>query len=454
MSKFFISIKFGGTSMGSAESIIDCAKIIKEKLKKYSLVVTVSAVAGVTNELQAFINLAKKQKPRRVRARIAALKKQHEDILKKLVPQNELEHIWQQDFLPLFSKLETILVGTSLVGDTTPKTEARILSFGEKLSSHLMAQALNKLGIANKRIESEKIIKTDSLYLEANVKFKATNIACRKVIKPLLTKKIVPVVTGFIGKDTHGNTTLLGRGGSDYTASIVAIGIDAQKIEIWTDVNGIMSTDPKIVPNAISWPILDMGTVAEMAYSGARVIHPKSITAAINKNIPVYILNTFNQDFPGTKVTLQKIDGIKGIIASQNHTVLNIENPNMLEAVGFLATLTKTAQEHNISIDVCATSETTFTFSIKSKDYSSKFLKNLRQLANVVVLKNIAKISIIGDDITNNTKLLADIFTIFARNQIIIHALSIGASTNNITILIADNHREKTLKLLHQKLIG
>ena len=439
--------------MGSAESILECAEIIKEKLKKYSPVITVSAVAGVTNELATLIELAKKQKPRRVRSRIAFLKKQHENILKKIAPQNKLEHIWQQDFLPLFSKLETILLGTSLVGDITQKTAARILSFGEKLSSHLMVQALNKIKIANTRIEAEKIIKTDSGYLEANVKFKATNAACRKAIKPLLTKKVIPIVTGFIGKDTHGNTTLLGRGGSDYTAAILAIGIDAKKIEIWTDVNGIMSTDPKIVTHAISWPVLDMSTVAEMAYSGAKVIHPKSITAAIQKNIPVYILNTFNRNFMGTKVVLQKTEGIKGIITSKNHVLLNIENPNMLEAVGFLARLTNIAEGYNIPIDVCATSETTFTFSIKSKDYSLKFLKSLRNIANVNVLKNIAKLSIIGNNITKNTTLLSDIFMIFAKYQIIIHTLSIGASTNNITILIDEINSEKALKLLHQKLI-
>ena len=448
-----LSIKFGGTSMGSAESILECASIVKEKLKKHPLVVTVSAVAGVTNELLTLIALAKKQKPRRVRSRIAILKAQHEHILKKISPQNKTEYIWQQDFLPLFSKLETILLGTSLVGDITQKTEARILSFGEKLSSHLMTQALNKLNVANKRIESEKIIKTDSNYLEANVKFKTTNAACRKITKPLLTKKIVAVVTGFIGKDTHGNTTLLGRGGSDYTASILAIGIDAKAIEIWTDVNGIMSTDPKIIPNAISWSTLDMNTVSEMAYSGARVIHPKSITTAIHKNIPVYILNTFQRNFPGTKVTLQKTDGVKGIIVTKNHIVLNIENPNMLEAIGFLAKLTNIAEEHNISIDVCATSETTFTFSIKNKDYSVKFLKSLRHMANVTVLKNISKLSIIGNNIIKNTTLLANIFTIFAKNKIIIHTLSIGASNNNITILIDDTNCEKTLKLLHQELI-
>ena len=132
-------------------------------------------------------------------------------------------------------------------------------------------------------MEAEKIIKTESQYLEANVKLNATNAACRKIIKPLLTKKIVPIVTGFIGKDTHGNTTLLGRGGSDYTAAILAIGIDAKKIEIWTDVDGIMSTDPRSVKNAISWPILDMGTVAEMAYSGAKVIIPKVLLLLYKK---------------------------------------------------------------------------------------------------------------------------------------------------------------------------
>jgi diaminopimelate decarboxylase len=446
MSKKLISIKFGGTSMGGAETILECAKIVKEKTKNYLPIVTVSAVGGVTNELINLVRLAKKQKPRLVHAHVIALKKRHWNILKNIVSSKGLDSVWEQDFLPLFSKLETILIGTSSVGDITQKTESYILSFGEKLSSHLMVQALNKFNIKNSRIDAERVIKTDDHYLEANVKFKATTLACRKIIKPLVIKKIVPIVTGFIGKDTHGNTTLLGRGGSDYTASILAIGVDAEKIEIWTDVNGIMSADPRVIKNAISWPILDMAIVSEMAYSGAKVIHPKSITAAIQKNIPVYIMNTFNPGFQGTKVANQVTLGVKGIISSNNNTLLNVESPNMLEGVGFLAHLTKIIEEYGVPIDVCATSETTFTFSIKNKDFSLKFLKSLKKIAKITIQKNLAKLSIIGNNITNDPQLLADIFVIMAKQLIYIRTVSIGASTNNITLLVDESNSEKAFK--------
>ena len=207
------SIKFGGTSMGSAESIQECAKIVKEKINKSLVVVTVSAVGGITDKLIEIIKLARKTKPRLVKSKVIEISNIHKQILKNLTSNDEeAENLWVQEFEPIINKLEAISYGTSLVGDLTDKTEARICAFGEKLSSLLMLLALEKIGIASQRIESERIIKTDNNYLKAKVNFQATSLSSKKILRPIFLKKIVPVVTGFIGKDTHGNITLLGRG--------------------------------------------------------------------------------------------------------------------------------------------------------------------------------------------------------------------------------------------------
>jgi len=448
------SIKFGGTSMGSASSIMTCAQIVKEKLQKQKVVVTVSAVSGVTDTLFEIISLAKKQKPRLIIIKVSELEKKHKQILYGIIDNDELaEDIWMQDFDALLKKLKAISSGISLVGDLTEKTTARICAFGEKLSSYLMKHALSKLGIESERVESEKVVRTDSNFLSAGVLFSSTYSACRNTLNPLITQNITPIVTGFIGKDTHGNTTLLGRGGSDYTASILAMALKAEAIEIWTDVNGIMSGDPRIVQNAISWNELDVDLMSEMAYSGAKVVHPATITLAIQKNIPVYVFNTFDRKFAGTKVTNKPSKRERGVVASADNILIILEHPSIIDHVGFISKVTTIVAKHDISIDVCTTSEISFTFSIKEQKYSKKLHKELQDVAKVILIKKVTKVCVIGHKITQNYKLMSDIFLISAENNIPIHAISTSAAYNNITLIINNADKNKMVKLLHNKLL-
>ena len=448
------SLKFGGTSMGSAESILECASIIKESLRKSQVIITVSAVSGVTEELIESIKLAKAQKPRLVIKKISLLELKHKAILTSLCSEEKDFVIsWQENFQPLFEKLKAILHGTSLVGDISQKNQAQICAFGEKLSSVLMFEALKKKDVRAKPIESEKIIRTDSQYLDANVNLKTTFYACKKTLRPMLKSHIVPIVTGFIGKDTHGHTTLLGRGGSDYTASILALALSCDAIEIWTDVNGIMSADPRIIKDAISWPNLDIFTMSEIAYSGAKVVHPKTVTLAIEKNIPVYVLNTFNRKFKGTHISQHATQGIKGIVTTKKNILLSLENPYMLEAIGFISKVSNTVREHGVSIDVCATSETSFTFSIKEREYSKKLHKDLQSFADIKVTKNISKVSIIGQGVAQDSEVLKSIFSLCQKNKTKIKAVSIGASSRNITLMISDKNSDNLLKVLHKRLL-
>ncbi|MSO14289.1 aspartate kinase [Rickettsiales endosymbiont of Trichoplax sp. H2] len=447
------SIKFGGTSMGNATSIIECAKIVKSKIKDYNIVVTVSAVAGITDKLIEIIRFARNGKPRLVKSKVIEICNIHKQILKNLLLNDEyVDNLWEHKFEPIINKLEAISYGTSLVGDLTDKTVARICAFGEKLSSLLMVLALEKLNIKSQRIESERIIKTDNNYLKAKVNFQATNLSTKKILKQIYSKNIVPVVTGFIGKDTHGNITLLGRGGSDYTASILAMVLNASEIEIWTDVNGIMTADPRIVKDAFSWSSLDMNVMSEMAYSGAKVIHPDTIALAVEKNIPVYVYNTFDRSFKGTKIT-KKAPYAKGIVASLNNTIITLENTSIINGVGFVKRVTEIVAEHNIPIDVCATSEISFTFSIKTEDYSKKLLKILESFAFVKVKDKVAKLCFIGNEITYDKKILAGIFNVCMENDTKIYTISVSASGNNITIIIDESKTDLILKCLHKKFL-
>jgi aspartate kinase len=448
------SVKFGGTSMGSSHSILECADIVKQQLKNHKVIVTVSAVDDTTDQLIKIIALAKKQKPKLVNIKILQLEKSHKKILGEIVTNTTAcEQTWEHRFRPLFLKLRTIAQGTSLVGDLTTKTEARICAFGEKFSSHLMELALDKLGIKATAIESEKIIRTDSNFLKAQVNFQSTTLACRKILKPILASDIIPVVTGFIGKDTHGNVTLLGRGGSDYTASILAMAFQAEAIEIWTDVDGIMSADPRIVKNPVFWKDVGLNLMSEIAYSGAKVVYPYTIELAIRKNIPVYVLNTFNRKCNGTRITTKIAKNVKSVVSNSENALIVLEHPSTVSHVGFLAKTTAIVEKYNVSIDVCATSETSFSFSIQEEDLIEKMIKELREIAYIKIIKKITKLCLIATDIAKDKAMLADIFKLLAANDIGIHAVSISGSYVNITILIDDHNKNKAVQILHNKLL-
>ena len=447
------SIKFGGTSMGNAKSILRCADIVKNKISESSVIVVVSAVGGVTDKLINIINLARRLKPRLVKSMVIEISNLHKKILTGIIANTQKsDHIWDSEFQPIIDQLEAISYGTSLVGDLTDKTVAKICAFGEKLSSLLMVHALEINGVSAYRMESERVVRTDSNYLKAKVNFQATSTASKKVIRPLLAKNIVPVVTGFIGKDGHGNITLLGRGGSDYTASIMAMVFNAEAVEIWTDVDGIMTADPRIVKDAFSWKSLDMHVMSEMAYSGAKVVHPDTIALAVEKDIPVYVYNTFNLSFEGTKIT-RIAPHAKGIVANPGNTLITLENTNIINGVGFVKKITSIVAEHNISIDVCATSEISFTFSIKSDDYSQKLYRVLKSFASVKVRKNMTKLCFIGNDINFDTMLLSGIFALCKKHEVLVHTVSVSASGNNITLMIDDNKAHDILRALHEKFL-
>ncbi|MCH9753635.1 MAG: aspartate kinase, partial [Alphaproteobacteria bacterium] len=412
------SIKFGGTSMGSSVSIAECADIVKEKSKTYRIIVTVSAVGDTTDQLLKIIALAKKQKPKLINIRILQLEKLHKKILSELVS-NEIvvDQMWEQRFKPMFLKLRTIAQGTSLVGDLTSKTEARICAFGEKFSSYLMHAALDEAGIKSMYVESEKVVKTDSNYLKAQVNFQSTISACRKYIKPMILSNVIPIVTGFIGKDTHGNVTLLGRGGSDYTASILAMAFQAEAIEIWTDVDGIMSADPRIVKDPIFWKNVDINLMSEIVYSGAKVVYPYTIELAIKKNIPVYVFNTFNRKSCGTKITTKVTKDVKSIISKSENVLIVLEHPNIINHIGFLAKVTKIVERYNISIDVCSTSETSFSFSIAEEDFNQKMYNELKALAYIKSIKKVTKLCVIAKNIVQDKNFLASVFHLCAKNN-------------------------------------
>ena len=439
--------KFGGTSMGTSKSIAQCAKIIQNATKDSKVIVVVSALSQVTNELISLIDLAKKQKPRLIADRLDALEEKHRKTLEFFV--DDLDDAWI-NLYPIFKELRQILTGISLVGDISDKTSAAIWSYGERLSSWIMHYALWNDDVANRRISATKLIQTNSNYLDAEVDFKRTKANCKRLLAPLVKDNQAVVITGFVARDKHKHITTLGRGGSDYTASIVGLSMHASQIEIWTDVDGVMSADPRIVPNAKVWNELDVNVMAEMAYVGAKVLHPKTITPALQGKIPVYIKNTFNLDAKGTKIVEQDKKGLRGIVVKKDQLLLHLSNPVILNQIGTIHEYSHVFGDYNIPIDVCATSEISISFSIDTKDKSEKLYKDLKKLAKLTVHSGLAKLCIVGNQIGNDAFILERIFKTLKNYKI--YTVSNGASFNNITLMINQKEVDEILKKLHGEL--
>jgi aspartate kinase len=444
-----IVMKFGGTSMGTGESIRQCANIACKTAKTNRVVVVVSALGGVTDRLLDLISLAKRQKPKLIGASLQDLEARHRATLSAFVDRTMLDSTWQSDFAGPFRKLRLILTGASFVGDLTDRSTALICSFGEQLSSRIMQHALAAAKCEAILVDARRLIHTDGQFLEANVDFARTRTSFRRIVIPTLRRGQIPVMPGFFGKDAHNNVTLLGRGGSDYSASIAAVALDADRLEIWTDVDGILSADPRAVRHGVrTWDTIELPVVAEMAHSGAKVLHPKTITAAVKNRIPVVVRNTFRPEVAGTTILpRQKSAGMRGVVVEMGQAVCHFTEPSMLDSFGFIHRCTEVFVRHGIPIDACATSEVTFSCSVRQKDINKKLLHELAKIAEVSIIENLAKVSVIGHEVLGDPRIITRIMNRIPATSL--HLISQGASRMNLTLLISESESNKTLLALH-----
>ena len=436
------SVKFGGTSIKNKKAIDHCCDIVKKNIKQYKVIVTVSAITRVTDILYEIIDLSLQSKFNAVQSRIRYISSLHKTILYKILDGNYNTHnIWLQSFQPLIQKLLLLCHDTTPIKKVTDHSIAQISSFGERLSSLIVAIALNQRKLSNTRIESEKIIKTNNNYLKAKINIKMTTISAQKILYPLLQKNIIPIITGFIARDNSGDITSLGRGGSDYTASILGIALNANLVEIWTDVDGIMTADPHIVNNACSWETIDIHTAQNMAYCGANIIHPDAI-AAVHNNIPVYIFNTFNPHFKGTKITHNN-SSTKGIVLNANNILIKLEKQKTINFMRNKKEIFDIINTYNILIDIYDISDVIFVFSITVKDYAHKLLKYVHQYEGLELNFNVVQLSIIAHKIHEDNLFIANICYVVAQLNIEVYAINLSALNNKIVILV---ERDKAIQ--------
>src|ERR1700685_2527655 len=303
MKKQLQVMKFGGTSVGDASCIARVCEIVKEASRDHSILVVVSAMSGVTNRLIEAATRAEAGERDNAALLIDALRKQHDVALNALIHDPETRKRLSARIEELLKEATRLCDATALIRELTPRTLDSVSSLGERLSAPLVAAALKECAVETEAVEATELIVTDGYHGAAEPAIDRTRERCEVRLRPLLQKGIVPVVTGFIGATPEGVLTTLGRGGSDYSATILGAALDADEVVIWTDVDGMQTVDPRLVPGGCTIPEISYREAEELAYFGAKVLHPKTLRAVAQCGIPLWIRNTFSPELPGTRIT-------------------------------------------------------------------------------------------------------------------------------------------------------
>lgn len=438
-----IILKFGGTSVGSVKNILSLSKIIRNCLSQNPVVV-VSALSGVTNKLLSLPNLPKRE----LSKALAELESLHLDFAGELIKSGEIKNA--RDYIQNnFLKIKQILKK----GVKTKANFDNLVSFGEILSSKLVAASLNEQGIKSAQIIATSLIVTDKKYSQAEFLPDETKDKCQQVLLPLMNQAVVPVITGFIGATKDGKITTLGRGGSDYTAAILGYCLEAKEVQIWTDVDGIFTTDPAITKKARLIPEVSFKEASEMASSGAKVLHPRTIRPAKQKSIPVRVLNTFHPDNPGTLIArVDRKAGVKAVTFKRKATLVNIYSTHMLFSKGYLARIFNIFAQENISVDLVSVSEVSVSVTLDNNQGLEKAVEKLKEFNHVTVSNGVGAISLIGEGIADSP-ILKETSALFYKHQIDIRMISLGASDVNISFVLDQSDIEKAVKLVHDRII-
>jgi aspartate kinase len=435
-----IVMKFGGSSVAGAEKISRVAGIVRGRLAAKPVLV-VSAFRGTTDDLLALAHDALKDD----RSKVDAIKKRHQDAALELgVPFAPLE--------PLFDELTALARGISLIRELTPRTLDRVASFGERFSARLVAAALTKNGIPARAVDAPDAgLLTDERFGGA-APLPEADAALRVSFANV---KELPVVTGFIGRTRDGEITTLGRNGSDYSATILGAALGASEIQIWSDTDGIMTADPRLVPGAKPLGSLSFAEACELAYYGGKVLHPHTLVPAMAKDIPVRVLNTFKPDHPGTLVVAHppKTEGatLKSIAFKRRQLIVSAASPRMTSGPGFLARIFTAFARHEVDVDMVATSEVSVSATTASEKGVERLVAELTPEFEMTVERGQAVICAVGDGIQDMPGVAADVFASVRSAGVNVRMISQGASKNNVAFVVEDSDVERAVRALHER---
>ena len=445
-----IVMKFGGTSVESTDAIERVARIVSSRLKR-SPVVVVSAMAKVTDQLVAMGNQAAAGDCNAAIELLQALRERHLQTARELLGSKRGASLAPR-LEGYFSELENFLRGLAAVRELTPRGSDYLLSFGELLSSVIVADAFAVRGLNAAWVDSRQCLVTDANHTRAVPQMKQTRERCKNKLVPLVSKKRIAVMGGFIAATENGVPTTLGRGGSDYSAAIIGAAVDADCIEIWTDVEGMMTTDPRLCPDAKTIKRISFNEAAELAYFGAKVLHPATLLPAIHQNIPVYVLNSRNLKSTGTEITAQappSRDTFRAITAKNGISIVNVVASRGVMVHGFLRSVFEALDRHSSPVDIVAISEVSMSFTMETKRLPKALLSELEQIADLAREDRQAIICLVGEDIHGKPGIAASVFNTIAKADVNIRMISQGASEINISFVIQENDVPKAVRHLH-----
>jgi len=453
-------LKFGGTSVANAENIKQSRNIIQFKSANKKTLVVVSALGGITDLLLQCGHLASKGESS-YKETLKTIAERHISTAKELLPINSqggmLSYIMMQ-----CNEIEDVCNGIYLLNDFTDKTKDRILSYGELLSSKIISAYLAEHGLANQWLDSRLLIRTDSQFTKAAVQFNTTQNNFHTAVAQ--SNQALFILPGFIASDNQGHTTTLGRGGSDYTAAIAGAALEASSVEIWTDVSGMMTADPRLVNNAKAIRHISYHEAMELSHFGAKVIYPPTIQPLMNKNIPVWVKNTFKPDDEGTIIHSDQSNGniITGISSINKVALLSLEGSGMVGIPGFSKRLFEVLAASNINIilitqassehSICVGVEELYAERAKEViDKTFSFEIEKKKVNPLVIEKDLSIVALVGDKMKSYAGISGRMFSALGKNGVNIRAIAQGSSERNISAVIATSDIKKALNVLHEE---
>jgi bifunctional aspartokinase / homoserine dehydrogenase 1 len=458
-------MKFGGTSVGSAECIARVAQIIAKGARESRCVAVVSAMSGVTNQLIDAAKTAQTGNGQGAAAVMEGLRSQHEKALVALVQSQEERARIRKILDAALADGARFCEGTALLRELSPRTMDVISSLGERLSAPLVSAAVKELGLASEAVDATDLIVTDEFHGGAEPQMEHTRERSKARIVPSLERGIVPVVTGFLGATPNGELTTLGRGGSDYSATILGAALDANEVIIWTDVDGVLTADPRLVPDAQTIPEISYREAAELAYFGAKVLHPKTLRPVVQAGIPVWIRNSFAPEKRGTKITPQGQNirgGVKALTAIRDVTLISVGGPGIIglpDVVG--RTFSTTAEVRaNVLLISQSSSQNDICFGIYSGDAQKtvdalrkEFAQDLdhHKVEHIRVDPHIAIVAVVGQNMCGTPGIAGKTFNAMGKAGVNLIAIAQGSSETNISFVIQEQSVVVALQRLHEE---
>jgi aspartate kinase len=445
-----IVMKFGGTSVEDGKAIERVIEIVGSRSEQKPVVV-VSALARVTDSLVTMSQHAASGSLAEGLRLHRQVRQRHFAVLGSLVNGRGETEV-RSRLQALFDSLEEVLRGVAALGELSPRTSDNLLSFGEMLSSQIVNTAFRARGIDAVLVDSRQLMVTDASYTRAVPQREETNRRLRQSLKPLLRSGRVPVMAGFIAATPEGIPTTLGRGGSDFSAALIGAGLGARKIEIWTDVEGMMTTDPRVCPDARRIDVIGFDEASELAHFGAKVLHPATLIPAVEKNIPVYILNSRNPESKGTCIRTRARPSktiLRSIAAKRGVKIVNVRLPRIIAPQGFLHALFEAFDRHACPVDLVSTSDISVSVAVEASRDLAGLVQDLKRLGNVEVEDKKAILCLVGEKLRGRIGVAARVFGVLAGAGINVHMISQGASEINISFVIEERDIPEAVKRLH-----